>query len=271
MNNVFDSKNRPHPTIEEFLSLIEYRELIIQFVSRTIKIRYKRSILGVVWTMLNPLLIMIVLTVVFSSLFRFEIAFFPIYFLSGQIVWLLFASSTSGAMGEMVLSGDLLKRIYVPKSVFAVASVSTGIINLLLSILPLIAIALALGLRLKLALLVWPFSILLVSIFSLGMSLLLSAAAIYFADMLPVYEVILTLWLYLTPIIYPLEIVPPEWLWFFKLNPMYYFVEAFRMPILYGIVPGRGIWIPAIVYALVTLIAGGWLFTKKSNEYAYRV
>ena len=103
------------------------------------------------------------------------------------------------------------------------------------------------------------------------MGLLLSTAAIYFADMLPVYEVILTIWLYLTPIIYPLEIVPKEWLWIFKLNPMYYFVETFRMPLLYGIVPGWGIWLPAAIIAIVSLILGGIVFTSKSNEYAYRV
>ena len=269
--NNFDSLNQKSPIKEEIRSLIIYRELIFQFVARSLKIRYKRSILGVIWTMLNPLLIMIVLTIVFSRLFRFQIEFFPIYFLSGQIIWLLFSSATSGSMSEMIWSGDLLKRIYIPKSTFAISSVFTSLINLLLSIVPLIGIALVLGLRIQISLVVWPVAILLVSIFALGIGLLLSTAVIYFADMLPVYEVILTIWLYLTPIIYPLEIVPSEWQWVFRLNPMYYYVEAFRMPLLYGIIPGWGIWLPATVIAIFTLLLGGLVFTAKSNEYAYRV
>jgi len=268
---VYDSSRRLNPILEEFLALIEYRELIIQFISRTIKTRYKRSILGVVWTMLNPLLTMIVLTIVFSNLFRFEIVNFPIYVLSGQIIWIFFSSATSGAMGEMVWSGDLLNRIYVPKSVFAVASVGTGLVNLFLSMIPLLGIALVLGVRLNFALLVWPLIIFLLSVFCLGASLFLSTLAVYFADMLPVYEVVLTIWLFATPIIYPVDIVPQQWLWLYKLNPLFYFVEAFRLPLLYGMVPGRGLWIPAIIMALVSFVIGGLLFTAKSHEYAYRL
>ena len=268
---IYDSASRPHPILEEILALIEYRELIIQFIARTIKTRYKRSILGVAWTMLNPLLTMVVLTIVFSNLFRIEIINFPIYVLSGQIIWIFFSSVTSGSMGEMVWSGDLLNRIYVPKSVFAVASVGTGLVNLVLSIIPLVGIALVLGMKLSFVLLAWPFVILLFSIFCLGASLFLSTLAVYFADMLPVYEVILTIWLFATPIIYPVEIVPQQWLWIFKLNPLFYFVEAFRIPLLYGLAPGRGLWIPAIIMALVSITVGGLLFTAKSSEYAYRL
>jgi len=224
---IYDSDQQPHPVIEEIIALIEYRELIFQFISRTIKTRYKRSLLGVAWTMLNPLLSMVVLTIVFSNLFRIEIVNFPIYVLSGQIIWIFFSSATSGAMGEIVWSGDLLNRIYVPKSVFAVASVGTGLVNFFLSLFPLLGIALVLGVKLNFALLAWPLVILLLSIFCLGASLFLSTLAVYFADMLPVYEVILTIWLFATPIIYPVEIVPQQWLWIFKLNPLFYFVEAY--------------------------------------------
>jgi ABC-2 type transport system permease protein len=100
---------------------------------------------------------------------------------------------------------------------------------------------------------------------------LLSTISVYFADMLPVYDVILTIWLYATPIIYPLEIVPEKWLWFFRLNPLYYLVEAFRFPLMYGIVPTRGIWIPAIVFSLLVVIVGGWIFTSKAREYVYHM
>jgi ABC-type polysaccharide/polyol phosphate export permease len=270
-DEVYDSAARPHPLIEELIALFKYKELIVQFVSRSIKTRYKRSFLGVVWTMLNPLLTMIVLTLVFANLFRFQIENYAVYILSGLIVWSFFSTSTSTAMGEMIWSGNLLNRIYVPKSVFAVSAVGTGLYNLVISMVPLFLITLVLGVNIGWEVLVMPFAILLLAIFSLGIGLILATAAVYFADMLPVYEVVLTIWMYATPIIYPLEIVPPNLRWVFQLNPLYYLLEAFRLPLFNQVVPGPGIWIPAIFVSLAALIAGGLFFTANSNEYAYRI
>ncbi|MEA3349779.1 MAG: ABC transporter permease, partial [Chloroflexota bacterium] len=247
----YDSAKIVHPLLEEICALIAYRELVLQFVVRSIKTRYKRSVLGVAWTILNPLLTMIVLTIVFSQVFRVQIEKFPVYVLSGQLVWIFFSTTTSAAMGEIIWSGDLLKRIYIPKSIFAVSAVGTGLINYLFSLLPLLVIALALGVKPSLALLTWPLSMFLVSTFSLGLGLLLSTAAVYFADMLPVYNVMLVIWLYATPIIYPIEIVPQRWHWIFRCNPLYYFVESFRQPLLFCTVPGVDIWLPAAGFAVI--------------------
>ncbi|MBL7163401.1 MAG: ABC transporter permease [Anaerolineales bacterium] len=269
--NCYDSSSEVHPFVEEFQALMAYRGLVVQFVARAIKTRYKRSILGVVWTMLNPLLTMIVLTVVFSQLFRIQIENFPVYVLSGQLVWTFFSTTTSSAMGEMIWSGELIKRIYVPKSVFAVAAIGTGLINFLFSLLPLLIIALVLGVSISPAMFTWLLTIPLLSIFSLGLGLLLSTATVYFADMQPVYNVLLTIWLYLTPVIYPIEIVPQQWHWLFRINPVYYFVEAFREPLLNGKVPGWEIWLPATGFALAIFLIGGLVFTARSSEYAYRI
>ncbi len=269
--NVYDSAKRPHPLIEEVSSLIQYRDLIVQFISRSVKTRYKRSALGVIWTMLNPLLTMIVLTIVFSSVFRFQIEHFPIYILSGQMVWIFFSNVTSGAMGEMMWSGDLLKRIYVPKSVFVVSAVGTGLVNFGLSLIPLLVIALIVGVEMSFALLVWPLSILLLSLFSMGVSLVLSTASVYFADTLPVYDVLLTIWLYATPIIYPVDIIDERWRWLFRMNPLYYLVEAFRRPLIYGDVPSAEIWIPALAFSLLALIVGGLVFSSRTRDYAYHM
>jgi len=267
----YDSSAPIHPLWEEIYALIAYRELVVQFVARAVKTRYKRSMLGVVWTLLNPLLTMIVLTVVFSQLFKITIVNFPVYVLSGQLVWIFFSNITSSAMGEMLGSGDLLKRIFVPKSVFAMAALGTGLVNLFFSLIPLSLIALLLGVKMNFALLAWPLAIILLSVFTLGLSLLLSTATVYFADMLPVFNVILTIWLYATPIIYPLEIVPQPWQGLFRFNPLYYYVELFRTPLLLGVVPGIEIWLPAAGFALGMFILGALVFTSKSSEYAYRL
>lgn len=270
---VYDTARRPHPLVEELLALARYRELVRQFVARAIKTRYKRSVLGVVWTMLNPLLTMLVLTVVFSQVIRFPDQSYPysVYVLSGLTVWRFFSSATSGAMGEMLWSGQLLSRIYVPKSVFPVASVLTGLADMGIAMLPLLLISLLLGVPLRPAALVLPFSVLLLTLFTLGLGLLLSTAAVYFADMLPVYEVALTIWMYATPIIYPLETVPEQWQLLLKLNPLYHMVKLFRQPLLEGTLPGLETWLIAGACALLALALGGYVFTAKSNEYAYRI
>jgi ABC-2 type transport system permease protein len=268
---IFDSADRPHPLVEEIQALVKYRDLIVQFISRSIKTRYKRSFLGVVWTMLNPLLTMIVLTLVFSQIFRFSIKNYPVYVLSGLVLWIFFSTSTSSAMGEMLWSGSLLGRIYVPKSVFSVSAVGTGLVNLLLSLIPLFLIAIVLQVKITPAILVMPFSILLVAIFALGVGLLLSTAVVYFADVMPVYEVILVIWMYTTPIIYSIDIIPENIRWLFKLNPLYHMMLLFREPLYNGIVPPLHNWLIAGGFALTALILGGVIFTSKSNEYAYRI
>ena len=268
---VYDSSQRPHPFIDELLSLLKYRELIYQFTARSITARYKRSVIGVAWTMLNPLMTMIVLTLVFSQLFRWNVPNYPIYVLSGLIIWNFFSHTTSSAMGEMIWSGGLLNRIFVPKSVFAVSAVGTGLVNLGLSLIPLLLIMIVLGTKITPAILVLPFSILLLSIFSLGVGLILATAVVYFADMIPVYEVILTIWFYATPIIYPIEVVPENLLWLFRLNPMLYLLQIFRDPLFLGVVPEWPVWAIAAGFAFTAFLAGGLIFTARSNEYAYRI
>ncbi len=269
-DDIYDSAQRHHPLVEELVMLIKYRDLVYQFVTSSIKTRYKRSFLGVIWTLLNPLLTMIVLTIVFSQLWGASTPSYPVYILSGLIAWNLFSSATNEAMGSMITKSGLLSRVYVPKSVFAVSAVGTGLVNLGLSFIPLVVIALALGVRINLSILVIPFAVLLIALFALGIGLILATAAVYFADMLPVYGVIQTIWMYATPIIYPTSILPPTWHKIFQLNPMYHLVQVFRQPIYEGTIPGATTWIIAGCAAIFTFLIGGFIFTAKSHEYAYR-
>jgi len=270
-NQIYDSAKRPHPLVEELHALVQYKDLVVQSISRAIKTRYKRSALGVIWTMLNPLLMMIVLTLVFANIFRFSVENYPVYILSGLVIWNFFSGSTSGAMSEMLWSGQLLSRIYVPKSLFAVSSIGTGLVNLLLSLIPLSLIAIVLGVRISPAVLVIPFAILIVAVFALGIGLFLSTISVFFADILPIYDVLLMIWFYTTPIIYPIEIVPEQFRWLVMLNPMVYMVQLFRQPILQGTIPEPRVWLITVVCALVALVLGSFVFTSKSNEYAYRL
>ncbi len=271
IEEVYDSARRPHPVVEEFLALINDWDLVLLFISRSIKTRYKRSFLGVVWSMLNPILTTVVLSLVFTQLFKFQIPNYPIYILSGLTAWVFFSSTTNQAMREIVFSGGLLSRIYVPKAAFVVAAIGTGLINLGFSLITVLIIAVVLKAPITWSLWTLLFATLLLSMFSLGVGLILAAAAVYFADIIPIYEVFTTIWMYATPIIYPISIIPQRWLWLFLLNPMYYLIDLFRLPMYQGTIPGWETWAIASIYAFATLIVGWYIFTVKSHEYAYRV
>ncbi|HNS63597.1 MAG TPA: ABC transporter permease [Anaerolineaceae bacterium] len=267
---LYDSARHANSFVTEFLALIHYRELARQMISRSIKTRYKRSALGVIWTMLNPLLTMLVLTIVFSTLFRFQIEHYPVYILSGLLAWNFFASTTNLAMGEMLWSGDLLKRIYLPKAIFVVSTTGSGLVNMGLSMVPLLIIMLITRTPITSSMLILPVSILALTIFAMGVGFILSTIVVYFQDIMPIYEVVLMMGMYATPIIYPPEIIPERFQFITKLNPVYYFVRCFQEPIFKGQIPSLETWITTFLIAIFTLIVGWYIFTRKVSEYAYR-
>lgn len=268
---VYDSSARPSAFVEELLALIRYRDLIGQLISRNIKTRYKRSFLGVAWTMVNPLLMMVVLTLVFSQLFRSSVPDYALYVLSGLLIWNFFAQSTTAAMSDLIWSGGLIGRISIPKSVFAVSAVGTGLVNLGLALVPYGLIALLFGARLSPALLLLPVPVLAALVFTLGVALLVSAAAVYFPDVMPMYEIALTIWLYLTPVIYPVGMVPERVLSILRLNPVFYLVQAFRSVVYEGRAPSGPALLVSLGIAVAVLLLGWWVFTLKAREYVYRV
>ncbi|MBL8171859.1 MAG: ABC transporter permease [Acidobacteria bacterium] len=268
---IYDSAQEGLPVIREVMELIRYRDLLFQLIARNIKTRYKRSALGILWTLLNPLMMMMVLTFVFSSVFRFSTRHYAAYALAGLVLWNFFSQTTSGAMSELVWGGSLLHRIYVPRTIFAFTALGTGLINLLLSLIPLFIIMLVTGVPIRASILFLPVPILLTAMFALGVALLLSRLAVYFADVVEMYQILLTAWMYFTPIIYPKEIVPAKLQLLFKLNPMYHLLETFRAPLYVGWLAGPKTVGVAGGVAAAVLIFGWWFFTRKADELAYRI
>jgi ABC-type polysaccharide/polyol phosphate export permease len=270
-DQTYDSDRRRSPFIEEFLTLIHYRELVRQLIARAVKTRYKRSALGVAWTMINPLLTMAVLTLVFSGIFRFPTNTYALHVLSGLILWNFFAQSTTSAMGELMWSGGLVGRIYLPKSAFAVGAIGTGLVNLLLALVPYIIIAFILGSPIHASILYLPIVVLLASMFTLGMALAVSTAVVSFQDVLPSFEILLTAWFYLTPVIYPFEILPASIQRVVQLNPMHLYVESFRSILLHGELPRLEVIGLTTLLSLGVLLTGWWIFTRRVRDYAYRL
>jgi homopolymeric O-antigen transport system permease protein len=267
---VYDSARRRVPALEELQEILRYRNLLVQMVRRDILTRYKRSVLGVAWTMLNPLGTMIVLTIAFSSVFGGTRAY-AAYVLSGLIAWTFFSLTTNAAIVNLVWGGSLLRRIYIPPTTFAVSAIGTGLVNMVLSIIPLLIVMAATRVPIKVTFLLLPIPMIILAVFSLGLGLLISAVAIYFADVAEMYQVALTAWMYLTPIIYPETIIPSKYLWIIRLNPMYHLVKFFRAPIYDGRLPTPSELLISTTIAVVTLIIGWFIFTRRADEFAYRV
>ncbi len=268
---IYDSARKVWPLLEEFKDLWRYRDLLTQLIARNIKTRYKRSVLGIFWTMLNPLLMMLVLTFVFSEVFKFSAKHYAAYALAGISLWNFFAQTTSGAMSELIWGGSLLRRIYIPRSIFALTALGTGLINLLLSLLPLLIVMIITDTPIRPTIIILPIPILLTAMFALGVALFLSRVAAYFADVLEMYQILLTVWMYLTPIIYPKEIVPDRLKWLLNLNPMYHLIESFRAPLHVGFFAGYKTMAAATIVSVLTLVFGWWYFSRKADELAYRI
>jgi ABC-type polysaccharide/polyol phosphate export permease len=185
------------------IQLLRYRDLVRALVLRDLKVRYRRSTIGFLWTMLQPLLTMLVLSAVFSALFRFDIPNYPVYALAGIMFWNFFSQSITASMNSLRGNAHLFTKVPVPKEVFPVATVVAGVINLLLALIPLFAILLVTGHPIRPALLFLPAAILLAALFTLGAGLLLSPLAVFFHDIIEMVSVLLTLFMYLTPLFYP--------------------------------------------------------------------
>jgi ABC-2 type transport system permease protein len=265
----YDSSIHRPTLFGEVRELVRYRDLLGLLVSKTIKTRYKRSVLGVAWTLLNPLISMIVMTVAFSAMMQSAVPRYPVYLLIGLVVWSFFNQSTTYSMGTFVWGGSLLKRVYMPPTIFAVACVANCLINFFFSMVPLVLMMLALGHPFHATWWFVPIAVLILSAFSLGVALFMSALAVFFTDMLDMYQIALQAWFYLTPIIYPAEMLPARYAWILVLNPMHYMIMLVRDPIFLGQLPSAATLAVCAAWALGALVGGAWYFVRKSDEFAY--
>lgn len=252
-------------------NLLRYRDLVAYLVARDLKVRYRRSSIGFAWTMLQPLLMMLVLSLVFSSIFRFEVANYAVYALAGILFWNFFSQSVTTSMNSLRANAGLLTKLPVPKVVFPLSTVLAGLINLLLALVPLFVILLVTGHPLRPSLLFLPLAILIATTFTFGAGLLLSPLAAFFSDIVELVTVLLTLAMYLTPIFYPMEIVPEHLRWMVRFNPLRSVLEVFRDPIYLGKVPPLSHLAVAVGVALVALTIGAVAFRRSSDRIAFYV
>jgi ABC-2 type transport system permease protein len=248
-----------------------YRELIWALALKELKVRYKRSVLGFMWALLNPALMMLVMTVVFSTILRFGIPHYAIFLLSVLLPWTFFSQSLSYAVESIVGNGELIKKVSVPKLVFPVAAVVSNIINLLLSFIPLALIVIVMRHPFYWTWLYLPVPMLALIIFTLGVTFFFAAANVYYRDVAHIVQVVLSAWFYFTPIIYALDFIPTNRQWLFKLNPIIYVINGFRLAVYYGLLPRWQSIAASFVCAFVALLIGFGIFRKYQDEFVFYV
>ncbi|WP_167958634.1 ABC transporter permease [Anaerosporobacter faecicola] len=247
--------------------LKKYRFLIKQLVSRDFKIKYKRSVLGMFWSFFNPLLTMIVQYFVFSTIFKAEIAYYPVYLLAGIVLYGFFSEATGNCVGAIVGNASLIKKVYMPKYIYPVSKVFSSAVNLVITLLPLLIVAIITKVPITKAVVIVPFVLICLVVFSIGIGFILSAGMVFFRDIQFIWSVVSMVWMYGTPIFYPESILPKEIQPFLQYNPLYCYIQFFRTLIIDGISPEPMMYVKCVAFSLLSLIIGVVIFRKGQDKF----
>lgn len=244
-----------------------YKWLLQQLVGRDLKVKYKRSYLGYLWSLLNPLLMMAIVTIVFSEVFRYDIQYFPVYLLCGQILFNFFSESTTMAMNSILQNAGLLKKVYVPKYILPLSKICSSGINLLWSLAAVAIMFFVQRVPLHWTMLLFPVPLILLFLMSYGIGLMMAVFATQFRDMAYLYSVLLQALMYMTPIFYPVEALPTEALAIIRYNPLFHLVTYFRKVVLYGTVPSVREHIVCMAFAVGFFVLGDMVFKMNQKNF----
>jgi len=254
-----------------FSEISRYHELIWALALKELRVRYKRSVLGFFWALLNPMFTMLILTAVFSKVMRAAVDHYSIFLISALLPWTFFSQAASYSAESIVANGDLLKKVQVAKSVFPIAAVVSNVINFMLSLIPLILLMLVLRFPLHWTWIYLPVPLLGLFLFTLGFGFFVAAANVFFRDVSHILQIVLSAWFYLSPIIYSLDFLPPHWKMFFKLNPMLYVLNGFRLAIYYGQLPSAQSVAASVLTGVLALLVGYTFFRRAQEAFVFYV
>ena len=244
-----------------------FKPLLGELVARDVKTKYRRSVLGVMWTVLNPLLMMVVLSIVFSQIFKFDIDNYPLYLLSGQVVFNFFSSSTTMSMNAIIENAPLIKKVYVPKYMFVLSRTVSSTINLMASFAALLIVMMCTRAELYYTTVLSIFPIACLVVFSFGVGLILAAFAVKFRDIVHLYSVFITALMYLTPVIYPMSSLPVWVKRIVLINPITSMLEMFRGFMIYGTMPGLFTTLMTVIPSIVFLAIGFRVFYRNQDNF----
>ncbi len=246
---------------------LRYSYLIERLVSRDFNTKYRQSILGVLWSFLNPLLTMLVYYIVFSTVFKSNIPNFPVYLLTGIVMFNFFSEASSMCLESITCNASLITKVYVPKYVYPLSRVISSLVNLSISLIPLLIVTLFTGSHLNWSLLLLPIPILCEAVFALGMGLILATGNVFFRDTKFLWSVLIMMWNFLTPVFYPESIIPSNLITLYHMNPLYQFVYFLRCILIDNVTPQPITYIYCVVCAVVPLLLGLYVFRKYQNRF----
>ena len=245
----------------------KYKPLIHELITRDLKVKYRRSFLGYLWSLLNPLLMMTIMSIVFSQMFRFSVANFPLYIICGQTLFSFFTESTTMAMSSVLANASLIKKIYVPKFIFPFSRVLSSFVTMSFSLAAIIIVMVFTGARFYWTILLTVYPIFFLFLFCCGFGMILSALSVYFRDVTYLWGVITLAWTYLTPVFYTTDLLPKQVLGIVEHNPMYIFITFFRDLVMNGVVPNGAEWLRVAVCGLLFLVTGLIVFNKLQKKF----
>lgn len=247
--------------------LLNYIPLMRELVKRDLKVKYRRSILGYLWSLLNPLLMMCIMSYIFSTLFQSNIPNFPLYLICGQTLWNFFNESTNMAMHSVIQNSSLIKKVYIPKYIFPFSRVMSSFVTMSFSLVAILIVMLFTRATIYPTILLFWVPLVFLFVFSCGMGLILSALSVYFRDITHLYGVLTLAWMYFTPVFYDMSFLPTDVQNTIAMNPMYHFISFFRSLILYGQIPTADVWAICIGSSLVMLLVGLLVFRKLQRNF----
>jgi ABC-type polysaccharide/polyol phosphate export permease len=254
-------------------SLWRFRELVALLVGRDLKVRYKRSVLGMGWTLLNPMLQMLVYTLVFSTIMRVGVPQFPVFLLAGLLPWTLISVSITGAAHCLLNNQGLIRKVAVPQTVYPLSVVASKLVDLVFALLPLAVLAIALGRPPTLATLFVLPAIALAAIFSVGLALLFSSLTVFYRDMRHLTDILIQVWFYVTPVIYPAEFLEklpyPALRSLLALNPATPIIRLFQLALYERRAPSASLLAGATASALAVLALGAAVFLRHEDEHIH--
>lgn len=248
-----------------------YRALLWEFVKKDIKLKYRNSALGIVWSMLNPLLVMVVLTFIFSNIFKSKIPNFPVYCLSGRLIYDFFSQSTNQCMNSITGKSSLIKKIYVPKYLYPLSKVISSFIISMISFIPLVILMIVMKEHVTRMIIFIFYPLVCLFFISLGIGLILATVNVFFRDMQHLYSVVLLIIMYMSAIFYSADIISAKYAFVMKLNPIFPVICTFRDCLLNGKVTEVGNWILCSVYAILAMGIGLIAFYKKQDKFILHI
>ena len=246
-----------------------YRELLYFLTLRDIKVRYKQTLMGVAWVIIQPLTTALIFTLVFSRFVRLEAGAlpYPLFALSGLLLWLFLANAVTNSTNSLVTNANLITKVYFPRMFIPAASVAAGLVDLALAFLLLVVLCFYYHVPLTLNLLLLPLFVFLVALLALGIGLLSAAVTVKYRDLRHALPFIIQLWMFASPVIYPTSIVPERWQWLVTVNPMAGIIEGFR-----ACLTGSSFaWLHVSIAAVITatlLVCSAYIFRHFEQTFA---